>query len=137
MELVARLRWGRTAVAVAAALERVAGPALVVGAPGLARVLARRGVAAFAVSARADDLPVADGALGALVVVGGSGEPSGRALRPGGALVLVAARPATDQSRLVLCAGLVDLEQRRAGRLVVTSGRAPLGDAPSARAGAG
>src|SRR5262249_52763729 len=119
MDLVARLRWSRAAAAVAAALDGVAGPTLVVGAPGLARVLSRRGVPASAVDAP----PAAGGA--AIVLVRPGLEAAALALRPGGALVLVAPGPATEHSRRALCAGLVELEQRRAGRLVVTSGRAP------------
>jgi hypothetical protein len=123
MELVARLRWSRAAAAVVAALDGAA-PVLVVGAPGLARVLARRGVPAFAVRAAAG-VPARDGALGGLVLVRGADAPDEwrRALRPGGAVVLVAGGAAAELSRRVLCAGLVDPEQRQAGRLVVTSGR--------------
>jgi hypothetical protein len=123
MELVARLRWSRTAAAVLAALDGAA-PVLVVGAPGLARVLARRGVRAFAVHAAAD-VPARDGALGGLVLVRAPDAPDEwrRALRPGGAVVVVAAGPEAELARRALCAGLVDPEQRRAGRLVVTSGR--------------
>ncbi len=137
MDIVARLRWSKTAAAVAAALAgaEAVGAVLVLGAPGLARVLARRGVAALAVRARPDALPVATGALGALVAVGGAdaADEWHRALRPGGAVVLVAAGPEAELSRRVLTGGLVDLEQRRAGRLVVTSGRTW----PGARAGRG
>jgi len=137
VDIVARLRWSKTAAAVAAALAgaEAVGAVLVLGAPGLARVLARRGVAALAVRARPDALPVATGALGALVAVGGAdaADEWHRALRPGGAVVLVAAGPEAELSRRVLTGGLVDLEQRRAGRLVVTSGRTW----PGARAGRG
>ena len=127
MELVARLRWSRTADAVAAALASAAatGPTLVLGAPGLARVLDRRGVKAFAVRAGAEALPCADAALAAVVAVRSADAFAewGRALRPGGALVMVGAGAEVELTRRALCAGLVDLEQRRVGRLVVTSGR--------------
>ena len=45
-----------------------------------------------------------------------------RAVRDGGALVLVDRGRAAEASRRALCAGLTELEQRRAGRLVITSG---------------
>jgi hypothetical protein len=45
-----------------------------------------------------------------------------RVVRDGGAIVLVDRGPAADASRKVLCAGLTELEQRHAGRTVVTSG---------------
>ena len=105
MDIVARLRWSKTAAAVAAALAgaEAVGAVLVLGAPGLARVLARRGVAALAVRARPDALPVATGALGALVAVGGAdaADEWHRALRPGGAVAnLEFAVPANPAWRL-------------------------------------
>jgi hypothetical protein len=45
-----------------------------------------------------------------------------RVVRDGGALVLVDRGHAAEASRRALCAGLTELEQRRAGRLVITSG---------------
>lgn len=44
------------------------------------------------------------------------------AVRDGGAVVLVDRGRAAEASRRALCAGLSELEQRRAGRSVVTSG---------------
>jgi len=76
-------------------------------------------------------LPLADGALGAVVAPGVGerddweavmGELS-RALGGGGALVMVDRSPATELTRRALCGGLVEVEQRVAGRTVVTSGR--------------
>jgi len=43
-------------------------------------------------------------------------------VRDGGAIVLVDRGRAPDASRRALCGGLTELEQRRAGRVVVTSG---------------
>jgi hypothetical protein len=141
MGYLAGLTWGRRAVVVAAALDaaRIDGAVLVLGPQGLARALAQRGGDVLWAAAggarlpgrslrlRADALPVADGALGGLVAAI-SEEPAGydewlRAVRAGGAVVLVAPLAAEELTRRALCAGLTDVEQRRAGRLLVTSGR--------------
>ena len=45
-----------------------------------------------------------------------------RAVHDGGALVFVDRGHAAEASRRALCAGLTELEQRHAGRLVITSG---------------
>jgi hypothetical protein len=45
-----------------------------------------------------------------------------RAIRDGGAMVLVDRGRAPEASRRALCAGLTELEQRHAGRAVITSG---------------
>ena len=45
-----------------------------------------------------------------------------RVVRDGGALVFVDRGHAAEASRRALCAGLTEIEQRRAGRLVITSG---------------
>lgn len=45
-----------------------------------------------------------------------------RVVRDGGALVFVDRGRAPEASRRALCAGLTELEQRRAGRSVITSG---------------
>jgi hypothetical protein len=45
-----------------------------------------------------------------------------RVVRDGGAVVFVDRGRAPEASRRALCAGLTELEQRRVGRLVVTSG---------------
>jgi len=144
VDILASLSWGRTAKLVLEALASARageGPILVAGAPGLARVLAARGQSVLvfltalvggkghggrALRGRLDLLPVDDRALAGIVVR--SDEPRGdvewrRVVRPGGAVILVAGGPAVEQSRRALCAGLVDVEQRRAGRLIVTSGR--------------
>jgi hypothetical protein len=47
----------------------------------------------------------------------------GRAVVPGGVIVVIDAGAATEASRRVLCAGLMELEQRVVGRTVITSGR--------------
>jgi len=129
--ILATLSWGRGARLVVEAIAEARagrGTVVVAGAPGLALVLRDRGlqVVAFGGGFGVETLPFADAELAALVVRGP--EPPGgwlRAVRPGGAVVLVGAPPAAEQSRRALCAGLVDLEQRRAGRLLVTSGRTP------------
>jgi len=133
--ILATLSWGRGARLVVDAIASahrgrgtVVGTVVVAGAPALALVLRDRGleVVVFGGGFSVESLPFADAELAALVVRGA--EPKGgwlRAVRPGGAVVLVGAPPAAEQSRRALCAGLVDLEQRRTGRLVVTSGRTP------------
>jgi len=45
-----------------------------------------------------------------------------RVVRDGGAIVLVDRGHAEEASRRALCAGLTEIEQRRAGRAVITSG---------------
>jgi len=45
-----------------------------------------------------------------------------RAVRDGGAIVFLDRGHAKEASRRALCAGLAELEQRRAGRAVITSG---------------
>jgi hypothetical protein len=123
--LLSTLTWGKPGRLVAEAIGAERGTILVIGAPRLARVLADRGLDVRTATARAP----ADTALAALVTR--SPEAATPALwagvAPGGAVVLLGAAPAAEQSRRALCAGLVDLEQRRAGRLVVTSGRTPRG----------
>ena len=46
-----------------------------------------------------------------------------RVVRDGGVIVLVDRGHAAEASRRALCAGLMEIEQRHAGRVVVTSGR--------------
>jgi hypothetical protein len=132
--ILATLSWGRgarlvvDAISVFGAARAGRGTVAVAGAPGLAQVLRDRGleVVVFGGGLGVEALPFADGELAALVVRGAEPREGWlRAVRPGGAVVLVSAPPAAEQSRRALCAGLVDLEQRRAGRLVVTSGRTP------------
>jgi len=45
-----------------------------------------------------------------------------RVVRDGGAIIFVDRGHASEASRRALCSGLTELEQRRSGRLVVTSG---------------
>jgi hypothetical protein len=45
-----------------------------------------------------------------------------RVVRDGGAVVMVDRGAATDATRRALCAGLAEIEQRVAGRVIVTSG---------------
>jgi hypothetical protein len=45
-----------------------------------------------------------------------------RAIRDGGTVVLIDKGHAAEASRRALCAGLTELEQRQAGRAVITSG---------------
>lgn len=78
-------------------------------------------------------LPVADGALAAVIGVGALAPERSvalhqmisewvRAVRDGGAVVLVDRVPRTLATRHALCAGLTEIEQRASGRAVVTSG---------------
>lgn len=64
---------------------------------------------------------LADKSLAA--VIGGDVTACTRAVREGGVIVLVDRGNAPEASRRALCAGLMDIEQRHAGRVVVTSGR--------------
>ncbi len=124
-----------TAIAEALASARAEGPIAVVGNAKLARSLARtRDVIAVGVSARAaKTLPkvVADAtalparSLAAVVGVDAEGAALAAwsaAVRDGGAIVTVQRGRAPAASREALCAGLTELEQRHAGRVVVTSG---------------
>ena len=135
--------------AVAEALAAAGAPAGAVGVidqARLARALGERGHPVLLVGTRPRSLrrargrrvygaraalPVRDAALAALVGLGAGDETAwedelgewSRAVADGGALVVVDRCPPGEASRRALCAGLVDIEQRAAGRLVVTSGR--------------
>lgn len=140
-------RWltSGAAPAIEAALASVvparSGPVTVVADVRLARALARRGRAVTVTGAApaaarklgdavllADALP--DRGAGALVGCGAGLRDDwaellatwSRAVVDGGALVLVDRAPALELSRRALCAGLTALEQRVAGRWLVTSG---------------
>jgi hypothetical protein len=135
------------AVEAALASAGAGGPVAVLGQPRLARALASRRavitVAPPAVSLRRAPgprayaaeraLPVRGGALGGVVAcapAAGWDEAIAewsRAVRDGGAIVIVDRVAAPEAARRALCAGLVDIEQRHAGRTVVTSGRVKRG----------
>ena len=117
------------APAVDAALTALArpGPIAVLTAPRLARALTHRGWTVTAVDA--DQLSAT--ASYAAVIGVGPGDRSAFASQlgawsaatvDGGGVVLIDRGPATESSRRILCAGLTGLEQRLAGRWVVTSG---------------
>jgi len=82
------------------------------------------------VHGEAAKLPVSDRALGALIGLGSGGRDDwqgvlaewSRAVADGGALVLVDRSEPAEMTRRALCAGLAEIEQRSAGRVVVTSG---------------
>lgn len=76
-------------------------------------------------------LPVGSGVLAALVA-GGLAELDGweqhlpewcRVVAPGGLVIVVDRRAPAELGRRALCAGLTAIEQRSAGRTVVTAGR--------------
>lgn len=140
-------RWlvAGAAPAIEAALASIAparsGAIAVVGDARLARALASRGRAvtlAGADAAATKKLPATVTLTDALsdrsaaAVIGcGAGEREdweevlatwSRAVVDGGGLVLVDRAPAIELSRRALCAGLTALEQRVAGRWLVTSG---------------
>lgn len=123
-----------------------AGAVAVIGPPRLGRALGERGyeivqvvdrprprprngAIARQVQAAPASLPLADGELIALVA-GGAGNDGWEALlaewsrvvRDGGVLVLVDRAAPAEMARRALCSGLTAIEQRRAGRKVVTSG---------------
>jgi hypothetical protein len=140
-------RWlvAGAAPAIEAALASIAparsGPIAVIGDARLARALASHGRAVTLTGvegAAAKKLPpsvtIAESLpdRGAAAVIGcGAGERDdweavletwSRAVADGGGLVLVDRAPAIELSRRALCAGLTALEQRIAGRWLVTSG---------------
>jgi hypothetical protein len=120
------------------------GPLAVIGNAKLAAALAKRDrarieVLAVGLSARAakkmpgalaDLSTVADGSLAGVIGVDVATDDMweatvrawSRAVRDGGVIVFVDRGHAPEASRRALCAGLTELEQRRAGRAVVTSG---------------
>ena len=116
------------------------GPIAVVGNAKLATALAgAREVIAVGLSARAakklantrDDLTAVEPAsLAAVIGVDITDDDAWpetlrtwtRAVRDGGTIVFVDKGRASEASRRALCAGLSELEQRRAGRTVITSG---------------
>ena len=129
-----------TAITEALASAHAEGPIAVVGDAKLARALAAsREVIPIGLSpraakklanARADTTALEPGALAAVVGVGVTHDAAwpdtlrawSRVVRDGGALVFVDRGRAFEASRRALCAGLTELEQRVAGRAVITSG---------------
>jgi hypothetical protein len=146
MSLLAKWTWARPLRAVEEALAGVPTDAMValIHAAPLAGLLAparrvvvvdealagraARRVTGRGVRGRGAALPLADAGLAALVGAGGAlgGESLGewaRVVRDGGLVVVVDRAAPEEQTRRMLDAHLVDLEQRAAGRLTVTSGR--------------
>jgi len=129
-----------TAIEEALASGRVSGKLAVIGNPKLATALARskqHEVVPVAMPKRSklanaiDDLSsVAPGTLGAVIGVDPTLDDGwertlhawSRAVRDGGSVILVDRGRSPEASRRALCAGLAEIEQRRAGRVVVTSG---------------
>lgn len=116
-------------------------PVAVLGDVRLARALASRGRAVLLAGAdprAVKKLPggvtlvdtIADRSTAALIALGGGERDDweaaiagwARAVIDGGGLVMVDRAPAIELSRRALCAGLSSLEQRVAGRWIVTSG---------------
>lgn len=140
---------GSTTSAVTEALQSAgvrSGAVAVIGPPRLGRALGERGyeivqvvdrprprprsnAIARQVQAPPASLPLVDGELAALVA-GGAGHGDwetllaewSRVVRDGGVLVLVDRAPPAEMARRALCCGLTEIEQRRAGRKIVTSG---------------
>ena len=131
-----------SAVREALTAAAVTGPVAVVGAPKIARLLRDAGLNTVAVGdrsrplrklsgaaarARADALPLATGAAGAAVLA----EPvedttlreSTRIVRPDGLVALVSRADTVELTTRALCGGLMEIEQRQAGRIAVISGR--------------
>jgi hypothetical protein len=148
MSLLAKWTWGRPLRAIeealaAAGIAPTSGPLAVVDAPQAARLLsprwplfavgpevrgrAARRFGGRALRATGAALPLAPGALAALVGTGAVDAEAvtawAQTVREGGLIVLVDRVAPEEHTRRALCAGLLDLEQRTAGRHVVTSGR--------------
>jgi hypothetical protein len=120
--------------------SREEGPIAVVGNAKLAEALGgKREVIAVGVSERAakklgktlpDLATIEAGSLAAVIGVDLASAETGpatlreyaRVVRDGGAVILVDRGHAPEASRRALCAGLAEIEQRRAGRTVITSG---------------
>jgi hypothetical protein len=129
-----------TAISEALGSANAEGPIAVVGSAKLAAALGgKREVIAVGLSARAakkvanaranlDDIEPASLAAVIAVDVADLDDWSAtlrtwsRAVRDGGAMVFVDRAHAQEASRRALCAGLSELEQRHAGRTVITSG---------------
>ena len=129
-----------TAISEALGSANAKGPIAVIGNAKLAAALATtREVIAVGLSARAakklantrDDIASIDPAsLAAVIGVDVTADEAWpdtlriwtRAVRDGGAIVFVDKGRAAEASRRALCAGLSELEQRHAGRTVITSG---------------
>ena len=144
MSVMGRWIWGRAARLVDQALTAHGakdGTVAVVDGPELRKLLADQGcrVIPFGSEGQANDSGEPAGAgtpaktppsdLAAVVGPSGPGDWEAaiagwcQAVRNGGTLILVGRDSRTEQARRALCAGLVDLAQRTAGRAVVTSGR--------------
>jgi hypothetical protein len=130
-----------TAIGEALASSRADGKLAVIGNAKLATALteAKREVVPVAMSERAakkltgalaDLSSIEDRSLAAVIGVDVSTDDGweitlrewARVVRDGGALVFVDRGHAAEASRRALCAGLTEIEQRHAGRVVVTSG---------------
>ncbi|MEO8846776.1 MAG: hypothetical protein ABI591_12025 [Kofleriaceae bacterium] len=128
------------AVAEALASSHADGTLAVVGHAKLAHALAKQQtVLAVGLTERAakkfpgalaDLASVATGSLAAVIGVDVASDDAWeaalrewtRVVRDGGAIIFVDRGHAPEASRRALCSGLTELEQRRSGRLVVTSG---------------
>ncbi len=124
-----------TAIDEALASANATGRIAVVGHAKISAALAAKrevlvvGLPPRAAKKRPDALPdlssIADASLAAVIGVGADAAALAawsRVVRDGGVLVLVDRGGARDASKRALCAGLTELEQRHAGRVVVTSG---------------
>lgn len=138
---------GTVADALASAwVGRSSGPVAVLGSIRLSRALATRGYEVVHLGAKPqkrigavtrqlkatpDALPLPDRNLAALVVTGADARAAWdramaewqRVVTEGGALVLIARASPVEGTQRALCGQLADIEQRRSGRRVVTSGR--------------
>lgn len=134
---VAKLTWGRRAEAALALLGETAGPLVVVEALPLAKVLSELGKRPVLCSQRAATLkrwpgesalieggalPFAPGSIGALIVTEAWEAGWVDVLAERGKLVSLVPEARTEATRRALCAGLIDLEQRPAGRIHATAG---------------
>lgn len=129
-----------TTIADALASAHVEGTIAVVGNAKLAKVLsATRDIIPIGLRPRAakklprtlaDTTTIEPASLAAVVGTDITGDPAwedtlrgwSRIVKDGGAIVFVDRGGAVEASRRALCAGLTELEQRHAGRQVITSG---------------
>jgi hypothetical protein len=128
-----------SAIRAALASAGTTGKVIVVGDPKLGKALRTEGITAVVVAPKPprglddaltgtlDQIPLPSASAAAVIGVGAIAHPAAvtewcRVVRDGGAVILVDRGDPETATRLALCAGLTEIEQRSAGRMTVTSG---------------